>query len=306
MMRSAARKREGADSSRLLDLIRTDRSTFSKTVQSNFFYSFLFLPSEKRDAIMNVYAFCREVDDVVDDEVAPPGSPLERLNEWRREIDACFEGRPKRSVTRRLAATLERFPMPKAYFEELISGCEMDLVRSRYDTFDELYQYCYRVASTVGLMCIEIFTYRSPDTKEYAVNLGVALQLTNILRDLKEDAARGRIYLPQEDLRRFDYAETELQNGELSSNFCMLMKFECQRAKEYFARASDSFAEEDRATLPAALTMARIYYGLLKRIERVDYDVFNHRVRLHRPVRFAIALSEWAKARASRLDSGRT
>ncbi len=255
---------------------------------------------------MNVYAFCREVDDVVDDAGDESGSPLEQLNEWRREIDACYEGRPRRSVTRRLAATLERFPMPKEYFEELISGCEMDLLHSRYETFEELYQYCYRVASVIGLMCIEIFTYRAPGTREYAVNLGIALQLTNILRDLKEDASLGRVYLPQEDLRRFGYTETELQNGEANSNFRRLMKFECDRAKEYFALASDSFAEQDRATLPAALTMARIYYGLLKRIERVDYDVFNHRVRLHRPVRFAIALSEWAKARASQFDSGRT
>ena len=255
---------------------------------------------------MNVYAFCREVDDVVDDAGNESGSPLEQLNEWRREIDACYEGRPRRSVTRRLATTLERFPMPKEYFEELISGCEMDLLHSRYETFDELYHYCYRVASVIGLMCIEIFTYRAPGTREYAVNLGIALQLTNILRDLKEDASLGRVYLPQEDLRRFGYTETELQNGEANSNFRRLMKFECDRAKEYFALASDSFAEQDRATLPAALTMARIYYGLLKRIERVDYDVFNHRVRLHRPVRFAIALSEWAKARASRLDSGST
>ena len=253
---------------------------------------------------MNVYAFCREVDDVVDDDGTAHGNPLEQLNEWRREIDACFEGRPKRTVTRQLAATLERFPMPKAYFEELISGCEMDLVRSRYETFDELYQYCYRVASIIGLMCLEIFTYRAPETREYAVNLGIALQLTNILRDLKEDASRGRIYIPQEDFRRFGYTENELNDGELNSNFRRLMKFECERARDYFTRASDSFAEGDRGTLAAALTMARIYFRLLRRIERVDYDVFNHRVRLHRPVRFAIALSEWAKARASRLDTG--
>ena len=249
---------------------------------------------------MNIYAFCREVDDAVDGVNNHDGidqSPFAALNEWRNELDACYGGRPTRSVTRRLAKTLEQFPMPKAYFEELISGCEMDLVMSRYQTFDELYLYCYRVASIIGLMCIEVFTYSNFQTREFAVNLGIALQLTNILRDLKEDGERGRIYLPQEDLRRFGYEEAELLNGSVTPAFRKLMHFQCERASDYFEQASRSLPSEDRHTMGAAITMARIYSGLLKKIERRNYDVFSQRVHLHRPVRFSIAFSEWAKSR---------
>ena len=305
-MKSATQKQLTEETSGFLQRFRGRRGELSRTLQSNFYYSFVFLPEAKRAAIMNIYAFCREVDDAVDcvNEESPEAqSPISLLNEWRRELDACFEGRPTRTVTRRLAATLEQFPMPKAYFEELISGCEMDLFKSRYQTFEDLYLYCYRVASVIGLMCIEVFTYSSPDTREFAVNLGVALQLTNILRDLKEDGERGRIYIPQEDLRRFGYGEDELLGSELNPAFSRLMRFQCNRAEDYFARATDGLPAEDRPTMGTALTMARIYHGLLKKIERYDYDVFNQRIRLHRPTRFSIALSEWAKSRLSMLSS---
>jgi phytoene synthase len=192
--------------------------------------------------------------------------------------------------------------MPKEYFEEMINGCEMDLRRSRYETFEELYQYCFRVASITGLMCIEIFGYRSPAARDYAVNLGVALQLTNILRDVKEDAARGRVYLPQEDLRRFGYGEDDLHNDVVNDNFRELMKFECDRARGYYRRAAECMPEEDRPTMTAAITMGKIYYRLLEQIERVGYDIFNHRIRLHRPERFLIAFSEWARATGRRGD----
>jgi phytoene synthase len=170
----------------------------------------------------------------------------------------------------------------------------MDLFQQRYQTFDELYQYCYRVASITGLMCLEIFTYTSPQAREYAINLGLALQLTNILRDLREDAERGRVYLPQEDLRRFGYSEEELQRNVINERFIRLMSFECERAKNYYRKAAECMPEADRATLTAARTMGRIYYGLLRRIENANYDVFHHEIRLHRPHRFLIAFSEWA------------
>ncbi|MGH9767395.1 MAG: phytoene/squalene synthase family protein, partial [Blastocatellia bacterium] len=265
----------------------------AKTVQSNFFYSFLFLPKPKRDAIIDVYAFCRAIDDIVDDIVDDIGDRSSganaygeaqvELNRWREELDDLYAGRPTRPIAGKLQRVLERFPMPKEYFEEMINGCEMDLLRNRYETFDELYQYCYRVAAITGLMCIEIFTYRSPSAKDYAVNLGIALQLTNILRDLKEDAARGRVYLPQEDLRRFGYSEDDLADGKINYNFRRLMKFECDRARAYYRRAADCLAEEDRPTMTAAVTMGKIYYRLLEQIEQVIYDVFNHQIRLHRP-----------------------
>src|SRR5262249_7347213 len=168
------------------------------------------------------------------------------------------------------------------YFAEMINGCEMDLRQHRYETFDELYEYCYHVASITGLMCIEIFTYRSPQTKEYAINLGIALQLTNIIRDLKEDAARGRVYLPQEDLDRFGYVEEGLINECVNDNLRPMMKFQCERARVFCRRAAALLPEEDRPQMTAALTMGRIYYRLLEQIERVNYDVFNNQIRLHR------------------------
>jgi phytoene synthase len=287
----------------LRERTRNLRRELSKTVQSNFFYSFLFLPKSKREAIIDVYAFCRAIDDIVDDMVEKSngvggayGEAHAELNRWREELDNLYAGKPTMPIALRLRRVLERFPMPKEYFEEMINGCEMDLLRDRYETFDDLHQYCYRVASVTGLMCIEIFTYRSPGAKDYAVNLGVALQLTNILRDLKEDAARGRVYLPQEDLRRFGYSEDDLAGGKINDNFREMMEFECARARDYYRLAAGHLAEEDRPTMTAAVTMGRIYYRLLKQIENLDYDVFNNRIRLHRPERFLIALSEWAKA----------
>jgi phytoene synthase len=286
----------------LRERTRGFKRDLSKTIQSNFFYSFLFLPRQKREAIMDVYSFCRAVDDAVDDIVDETGEALEErdpereLERWRAELEACYAGRPTLPQTRRLRRTLDRFPIPKEYFEELLAGCEMDLYQPRYQTFDELYQYCYRVAGIIGLVCIEIFTYRSPRTREYAVNLGLALQLTNILRDLKEDAARGRVYLPQEDLARFGYSERELQHEVVNDNFRELMRFECARARDYYRRAAECLPREDRPTLVAAQTMGRIYYRLLEQIERAGYDVFQREIRLHRPERFLIALSEWARA----------
>ena len=299
----------------LRERTRNLRRELAKTVQSNFFYSFLFLPRPKRDAIIDVYAFCRAIDDIVDDIVEKSGAAgalnanteaRVELNRWREELDNLYAGKPTMPIAVKLRRVLERFPMPKEYFEEMINGCEMDLTRNRYETFDELHQYCYRVASITGLMCIEIFNYRSPSAKDYAVNLGVALQLTNILRDLKEDAMRGRVYLPQEDLRRFDYPEGGLASGKINDNFREMMKFECGRARSYYRLAADHLAEEDRPTMTAAITMGKIYYRLLKQIEHLDYDVFNNRIRLHRPERFLIAFSEWAKAsgRAGERGSG--
>ncbi|MGH9844653.1 MAG: presqualene diphosphate synthase HpnD, partial [Blastocatellia bacterium] len=266
----------------LRDRARSFRRDLAKTVQSNFFYSFLFLPAARRDAIIDVYGFCRAVDDVVDDiaERAAEGyderAAIADLIKWRKELDALFAGKPTLPITEKLQRVLRQFPMPKEYFVAMIEGCEMDLYKHRYATFDELHEYCYRVASITGLMCIEIFSYRSPQTREYAVNLGLALQLTNILRDLKEDAARGRIYLPQEDLHRFGYSEDDLMNNRINDNFRALMKFECDRARTFYRRAQELLPEEDRPTMTAALTMGRIYYRLLEQIERVEYDVFNH------------------------------
>jgi phytoene synthase len=293
---------------KLRERTRGFRRDLAKTIQSNFFYSFLFLPSQKREAIIDVYSFCRAVDDVVDEFPDPANAdsesatPLTQLQEWRREVEALFDGHPTRSVTRRLQKTLARYPMPSEYFTELIAGCEMDVFKHRYQTFDELYQYCYRVASITGLMCIEIFGYRSEQTREYALNLGVALQLTNILRDLKEDAVRGRVYLPQEDLNRFGYSDQDLEAGIVDDRFRALMKFECERARSFYVRAAELLPPVDRPNLAAAITMGRIYHRLLEQMERVDYDVFHNHIRLHRPERLLIAFSEWARSRSDFLS----
>ena len=292
----------------LRERTRNFKRDFSKTVQSNFFYSFLFLPKQKREAIIDVYRFCRAVDDVVDDIAETAGGGLaheaarKELEKLRVEIDHLYSGNPVLPISHKLQTVLQHFPMPKEYFHEMINGCEMDLQRDRYQTFDELYQYCYRVAAVTGLMCIEIFTYQSPETRKYAVNLGIALQLTNILRDVKEDAERGRIYLPQEDLRRFGYRESDLLQGVVNDKFRALMKFECDRARHYYHLAADGLPNEDRPTLTAAQTMGKIYFRLLEQIERVGYDIFTHQVRLHRPERFFIALCEWMKATGRHAD----
>lgn len=285
----------------LRDRTRSFRHDLAKTVQSNFFYSFLFLPKAKRDAIIDVYRFCRAVDDIVDeigDDFAETGGTIataqQALNNWRAEVVALYAGKPSLPLAQSLDTVLQQFPMPQLYFEEMISGCAMDLKQNRYQTFDELYQYCYRVASITGLMCIEIFTYTNTQTKDYAINLGLALQLTNILRDIKEDAGRNRVYLPQEDLQMFGYSERELFDGVLNDNFRALMRFECERARGFYQRAAELLPTEDRSTLVAARTMGKIYFRLLEEIERADYDVFHHQVRLHRPERFLIALNEWA------------
>jgi 15-cis-phytoene synthase len=287
----------------LRDRARSFRRDLAKTVQSNFFYSFLFLPAAKREAIIDVYGFCRAVDDAVDDialrraEGYDERAARAALVEWRAELDALYAGRPSKPIAKRLQRVLQQFPMPKEYFTAMIEGCEMDLDKHRYDTFDELREYCYRVASITGLMCIEIFTYRSPRTRDYAVNLGLALQLTNILRDIKEDAARGRIYVPGEDLRRFGYSEAELLEGRMNAGFRALMQFECERARAFYDLADRTLPAEDRPTMTAALTMGRIYRRLLRQIESADYDVFTHPIRLHRPERFLIALDQWVRTR---------
>ena len=181
---------------------------------TSFYYSFLVLPAVKRDAIVAIWDFCRAVDDAVDE----PGiaDPQAALDAWRVEIDRCFEGAPETSQGRNLQPFIGEFGLPRRPFEDLVDGVEMDLRRSRYETFDALTRYCWRVASTVGLICLEIFGYTRPEARDYAVNLGIALQLTNIIRDVRIDLERGRVYLPQEDLRRFGVTEDDLRAGRVT------------------------------------------------------------------------------------------
>ncbi len=265
---------------------------------SNFYYSFLFLPSDRRDLMNTVYAFCREVDNAVDD--PPAGSdPLEQVAAWRKEVSHAYEGTPSFPVTISLAHHLKQVEIPQTYFQDLISGVEMDLTIKRYATFEDLYPYCYRVASVVGLICLKVFGTRSPKAIEYAENLGLAFQLTNILRDVSSDAEQDRIYVPQEDLRRFGYLESDLLAHKHSSQFIEFMKFECSRAREYYAKAQQilgTLPPEDRRSLIVAEIMRGVYSGILDQIEATNYQVFGQRVSLSPLKRLCIAANIWLRS----------
>ncbi|TAL10467.1 MAG: squalene synthase HpnD [Nitrospirae bacterium] len=265
---------------------------------SNFYYSFFFLPQERRNAMHAVYAFCREVDSAVD-EPAPGSDPRAHLARWRADVAALYRpdgtagAAAANPVILCLADHIRRLGIPQDYFDEIISGVEMDLTITRYAAFRDLYQYCYRVASVVGLVCLKIFGARAPEAQTYAVNLGVAFQLTNILRDLKPDGARGRIYLPTEDLRRFGYSEQDLLAGAYTPAFTSLMEFECRRARDYYRAAEAALPDSDRRALLPAEIMRAIYHTVLERIESSRYRVFDRRITLSPPRRAAVALGAW-------------
>jgi phytoene synthase len=268
---------------------------------SNFYYAFRLLSPERRGALYAVYAFCRFVDDIADDQ--DRRDPAALLARWREELQLVYGGAPTHPIGCALADAVQRFALPQEYFLDLIRGVEMDLTRQRYATFDELYQYCYRVASTVGLVCIEIFGYQRPSARDYAIDLGIAFQLTNILRDVLEDARRGRIYLPLEDLHRFDCTEAELLTGRYSPRVGALMAFECGRARAYYLRARGALAPEDRGSLAAAEAMRSIYERLLDRIEARHFDVFGPKVTLPRYEKVTLALAAWGRSQLALLTS---
>jgi phytoene synthase len=271
----------------------------SQAAGSNFYYSFLLLPRNKRKAISNVYAFCRMLDDIVDEDHAGR-DPYAELQQWREEIMACYEGFPATDFGEHLMGSIEEFALPRQAFLDLIDGMEMDLKWHSYQTFADLREYCYRAASTVGLICIEIFGYDSPRTREYAVNLGLALQLTNILRDLKEDIARGRIYIPLEDLDRFGYSAADLEANLYNRPFIELIKYQQTRARSYFEKAAASLPDQDRKTVFAAEIMSAIYREMLDQISKVKYDVFRNHLSVPRRRRLQVALNIWLDSRFKR------
>ena len=267
----------------------------SKKSNSSFYYAFNLLPSAKRDAMNTVYAFCRQTDDIVDEGNDPASLKYEKLRKWRIELEKSFSGHSEYLILNKLSSTIQKFNIPLEPFFELLKGMEMDLQKNRYLTFDDLQLYCYRVASTVGLMCVEIFGYKHASTRDFAVNLGIALQLTNILRDIKKDAENGRIYLPQEDLKKFNYNENDILNQTYNSNFTKMMKYESDRAKEYFDKATASLNIEDKAEMFAARAMQHIYYKMLGKIVDVDYDVYNNNIKVSTFQKVGISVGVWAK-----------
>ncbi|RPH80213.1 MAG: squalene synthase HpnD [Nitrospiraceae bacterium] len=274
-------------------------TALTKKSGSNFYYSFLFLPKKRRAAMYTVYAFCKEVDNAVDE--PPAGSnPQEELRRWRAELEAAYHGSPTFPVTMSLAEHVRELAIPQTYFDELIKGVEMDLTASRYASFEDLSLYCYRVASVVGLICLHIFGPTSARAQDYAVNLGMAFQLTNILRDIGTDAGQGRIYLPQEDLDKFGCTDQTILQQQESDALRELFTFETVRAHTYYAKAQaafDALSASDRQALTVAEIMRAVYFRILKKIEEPRHRIFGPRARLATSHRLAVAAKVWFQSR---------
>ena len=261
---------------------------------SSFYYSFLFLPPNRRRAITALYAYCREVDDVVD-ECQDPQIAATKLAWWRTELDRLYAGKPEHPVTQALLPVLKEFALPQEQLLEIIDGMEMDLQQTRYLDFKALSLYCYRVASVVGLLAAEIFGYTDRATQKYAHDLGMAFQLTNIIRDVGEDARRGRVYLPIDELQRFNVPVADILNSRYSDNFKALMEFQIERAEQYYAQAMGQLPAADRKAQRPGLVMAAIYRAVLEEIKRDGCQVLSQRTSLTPIRKLWIAWRTWAK-----------
>ncbi len=276
--------------------INEDQKEIARKSRSSFLYSFALLSKEKNDAMNTIYAFCRKTDDIVDSTDEPDEVKLSKIIEWRNELEkAMINGDSRFSLLNKLNAVKRKFNIPAEPFFDLIRGMEMDLEKNRYNTFGELAEYCFNVASTVGLMSIEVFGYSNQKTKDFAVNLGIALQLTNILRDIRQDAEYGRIYIPLEDMRKFGYTENDLINMKYDERFIELMKYECERAKAYYSKADSFLTKDDKGFMFAARIMQHIYFRLLKKIEKKNYNVFEGKVRVSKLKKLYIAAGVFLK-----------
>jgi phytoene synthase len=277
-------------------------SRLTRRSRSNFYYAFLTLPRPRREALYAVYAFCRIVDDIADvgvDGASDSASRHAALATWRREVAACYEpgGRPSHPIAQQLAAGVRAHKIPREALDAIIDGVEMDVDGAVFETIDDLLPYCYRVASAVGLCCIEIFGYTDPRARQYAVDLGTALQLTNIIRDVGTDARSGRIYLPRTDLRAFGISDADLRGGRHDDAFVALMRQQAERAREFYRRAEASFPRADIRSLVPARIMGAIYAALLDEIEGRAFRVFGERITVPTRRKVAIAFRCWAGAR---------
>jgi phytoene synthase len=252
-----------------------------KTAQSgsSFYYSFLFLPPERRRAITALYAFCREVDDTVDNTTDESVARI-KLAWWRKEVSAMYQGAPTHPVTQALRAYVDTFQLEEQHLQAIIDGMEMDLNQSRYLDFAGLQRYCWHVAGVVGILSARIFGVTSPRTLEYAEKLGLAFQLTNIIRDVGEDARKGRIYLPVNELQQFKVTAADILNARHTDKFEALMRFQAERAQRIYDEAFALLPKEDRRTQRPGLMMAAIYRTLLDEIERDNFHVLNQRISL--------------------------
>jgi phytoene synthase len=277
-------------------------SRLTRRSRSNFYYAFLTLPRPRRDALYAVYAFCRTVDDIADvgqERGADVATLRGELGTWRDEIGRCYaaDATPRHPIAQRLAVAVRTYPIPREALMAIIDGVAMDLDGAVYETAEDLYPYCRRVASAVGLAAIEIFGYTDPRARQYATNLGIALQLTNIIRDVGSDARAGRVYLPQEDLRKFGVTAEDLRIGRYTDGFVALMTHQAERARRFYRAARDGFPRRDARSLVAAEIMGQIYWALLGRIEARRFDVFGERVTVPARHKVAIALRCWTATR---------
>jgi phytoene synthase len=269
----------------------------ARDAASNFYYAFYMLPRPKRDALCAIYAFMRLVDDASDSPIASAnetsGLVLKRaaLSRWRALLDDCASGTTAgHPILPAFADAIRRYRIPSRYFHDLISGAEMDLLETNYATFESLQEYCYRVAGTVGLTCIHIFGFQDAHAPELAERLGIAFQLTNILRDIRSDLELGRVYIPAEDLRRFGCTVSELERGVVTPAVRELLRFEAERAWGFYREGVQLISKVDQDSRAALWALARIYSSLLARIEERDFDVFSERVRLSTPEKAGILL----------------
>ena len=264
---------------------------------SNFYYAFFFLSKRKRRAIYAIYAFSRVIDDIVDEE--PEMAAKERLLAfWRDEIDRCYEGSSEHPLTKELNYAVTTFGIPKEYMVDHLNGIMQDMVQTRYATFEDLVHYCYRVASIVGLICLKIFEVEdNGENHTAAVNLGLAFQTTNILRDVASDSERDRIYIPKEDLLRFHLTEDDILQKRYTDEFVKLMDFEWERANDFFNKALTGFDKKAARKLLPAMVMADIYYKILMEIRERHYNVFEEKIRVPNKEKLRMAIRRWWKMR---------
>lgn len=262
---------------------------------SNLALAFILLPKERRQGMAALYAFCREVDDVADEDVRPVAERTRMLEAWREDVRAaCDGGTPEFPVNRELQPVIREYGLKFELFDELIRGCETDLVQHRYETYAELEQYCYRVASVVGLLSIEVFGYQDPGCREYAVQLGKALQFTNILRDVRRDAERDRIYLPAEELRRHGVTDEEILQGLYSERYGRVAEAVAERARGFYRSARQLLPAVDRRSMVAAELMGSVYWRLFKKLEHSRFDVFGPEpTRLTKLQKIALIARTW-------------
>lgn len=270
---------------------------------SNLALAFVLLPREKRSEMAALYAFCREIDDVADEEMVSVAERRVQLQAWRDDVQlACFSGKPRFEVNQELQGVIQHYNLQFTLFDELLKGVEMDLDIHRYESLEELEQYCYRVASVVGLLSIEIFGYKDARSRDYAVYLGKALQLTNILRDVRNDAERGRIYLPLEECRRFNVPAEEILNSQYSDRYFRLAQSIAGRAREFYSKARMSLPETDRRSMATAELMGSVYWRLFRKLEQRRFNVFDFsETRLNKAQKLFLIFRMWYRVWSGKL-----